>query len=284
MLKRLFRRGKQSDKSVISPKPNHVAVIMDGNGRWANSRGLSRVAGHKQGADAVKALLRGCIEHEISYLSIFAFSSENWNRPAKEVAALMELFSSALDTQAQKFNEHGIRLNLIGDLSKFSDSIQLRAAQIQAETAHNDKLIFNVAVNYGGRWDIVQACQRLAQQVEIGSLKASEVTEQLLAEHLVTKDTPDPDLFIRTSGEYRISNFMLWQSAYAEFYFTNVLWPDFDESEFTKALIQFSERDRRFGNAKDSAPEGAKTWAVKGQSMHARKSLAADTVELGKRA
>ncbi|MFT5572158.1 MAG: undecaprenyl diphosphate synthase [Cryomorphaceae bacterium] len=249
-----FKRAKKKHVPIITPKPRHVAVIMDGNGRWANSQGLSRVAGHKRGVDAVKGLIKSCINHEIPYLSIFAFSSENWNRPESEVNALMDLLANALETQTQKLNENGVRLQLIGDLSRFSERIQKLAVGAQTETAENKKLVFNVAINYGGRWDIVQACQKLAQQVEQGSLAAKDISEALLAQQLSTSGMPDPDLFIRTSGEYRISNFLLWQAAYSEFYFTDILWPEFDEDAFTEALIKYANRDRRFGGAVDKVP------------------------------
>lgn len=244
---------------IITPKPAHVAVIMDGNGRWANSQGLNRIAGHKRGVDAVKSLIKSCIEHEIPYLSIFAFSSENWNRPESEVNALMDLLGNALETQVKKLNENGVRLNLLGDLSRFSDRIQLLAANAEKDTAANKTLVFNVAINYGGRWDITCAAQRLAQKVVDGELNVADITEDAINNELSTKNMPDPDLFIRTSGEYRISNFLLWQAAYSEFYFTDILWPDFDEHAFTDALIKFTNRDRRFGNAVDKVPPQAPT-------------------------
>lgn len=247
-----FFKRKKLTVPVISPKPKHVAVIMDGNGRWANAKGLSRVAGHRQGVNSVKALIKSCVAHDIKYLTIFAFSSENWNRPESEVSALMELLSNALETQVKKLNENGVRLNLIGDLDKFSPRIQELATTAQDETSANTKLHFSVAINYGGRWDITQACQKLAHKVADGELSADQISEQLLSEHLSTSDLPDPDLYIRTSGEYRISNFMLWQAAYSEFYFTDILWPDFNEDAFVEALLQYTDRDRRFGKAKDA--------------------------------
>lgn len=224
---------------------------MDGNGRWANAQGLSRIAGHKQGVNSVKSLIKSCIHHEIPYLSIFAFSSENWNRPSNEVSALMDLLTSALETQTKKLNENGVKLRLIGDLSKFSQRIQKLAKKAQMETVDNDVLVFSVAINYGGRWDLTQACQQIAEKVAKGKIKTTQISEELVGMHLSTRDIPDPDLFIRTSGEYRISNFFLWQAAYSEFYFTDALWPDFDEEAFTKALLKYTSRDRRFGNALD---------------------------------
>ena len=228
---------------------------MDGNGRWANAQGLSRIAGHKRGVDSVKGLIKSCIEHEIPYLSIFAFSSENWNRPRKEVNALMDLLGNALETQTRKLNENGVQLKLIGDLSRFSPRIQQLAERAQADTAKNSKLVFSVAINYGGRWDITQACRQIAEQIATGTLNADDVDETLVESFLSTHGIPDPDLFIRTSGEYRISNFLLWQAAYAEFYFTDVLWPDFDQQAFTEALLKYTHRDRRYGRTKEQCTD-----------------------------
>jgi undecaprenyl diphosphate synthase len=273
-----LRPNKQEHVPVITPKPKHVAVIMDGNGRWANAQGLSRVAGHKKGVDSVKGLIRSCINHEIPYLTIFAFSSENWNRPSNEVKALMELLRNALETQTKKLNENGVRLNLLGDLDKFDPRIQKLADQAQRETSHNTKLVFSVAVNYGGRWDITQACKNIASQVADGVLSPEEVDEALINANLATFDLPDPDLFIRTSGEYRISNFMLWQAAYAEFYFTDTLWPDFDENAFTEALLKFTRRDRRYGGAKDQV-EGASIESVNAESHQLKQTQSSDAVE-----
>jgi len=264
---KLFRFKRRKHVPIITPKPVHVAVIMDGNGRWANSKGMSRVAGHKRGVDSVKALIKSCIQHEIPYLSIFAFSSENWNRPESEVNALMELLANALETQTKKLNEHGVRLQLLGDLSRFSGRIQKLAAGAQAQTAGNNKLLFNVAINYGGRWDITQACQKLAAQVAAGKLQPSDISEEAINRELSTAGMPDPDLFIRTSGEYRISNFLLWQAAYSEFYFTDLLWPDFDEDAFTEALLKYTNRDRRFGGAVDKVVINGES--VKGSSAQA---------------
>ena len=181
-----FKRKKNKRPVVISPKPEHVAVIMDGNGRWANAHGLSRVAGHKRGVDAVKSLIKSCIEHEIPYLSIFAFSSENWNRPASEVNALMDLLGNALETQTKKLNENGVRLRLIGDLTKLNQSLQKLANEAQAKTSNNTKLVLNVAVNYGGRWDVTQACQKLAQQVANGQITPDQITEETVHRHIST--------------------------------------------------------------------------------------------------
>ncbi len=245
---------QQAPQSIkdLSPKPHHIAVIMDGNGRWANAQGLTRVAGHKRGVEAVKNLIKNCIKNDIRILSLFAFSSENWNRPESEVNALMELLTNALNTQTKKLDENGVQLRLLGDLSRFSSSIQELAARAQNSTQNNHKLILNVAINYGGRWDILQAAKALSQQHAAGEISLDDIDERLFAQHLATADLPDPDLLIRTSGEYRISNFLLWQTAYSEFYFSDVLWPDFDETAFNNALLSYTNRDRRFGLADDS--------------------------------
>ena len=255
----LFKRGKRKHVPIITPKPKHIAVIMDGNGRWANSQGLSRVAGHKRGVDSVRSLIKSCITHEIPYLSIFAFSSENWNRSEDEVNALMDLLAQALETQTKKLNEHGVRLQLLGDLSRFSERIQKLAAGAQDETSANKKLVFNVAINYGGRWDITQACRQIAEKVAKGVMQPEQIDEACINQHISTAGMPDPDLYIRTSGEYRISNFLLWQAAYAEFYFTDLLWPEFDEDAFTEALLKYTDRDRRYGGAVDKVTAKQKT-------------------------
>lgn len=255
----LFKPRKANPEQKIGQKPSHIAVVMDGNGRWANARGLSRVSGHKQGAESVKKIIKACIQNEIPYLTLFAFSSENWNRPKNEVSALMDLLSNALKTQTKKLNENDIRLNLIGDLKAFSPSIQELAEHAIELTKGNQTLTLTVAINYGGRWDMVEATKCLATKVANGELKPEQIDENSISEQLSTNDLPDPDLFIRTSGEYRISNFMLWQAAYSEFYFTDTLWPDFDEEAFTEALMRYTQRDRRFGNAVDAVSEGSST-------------------------
>lgn len=217
--------------------PRHVVVVMDGNGRWAQKRFLPRVAGHRQGVEAVRTLLRSASKHGVTHLTVFAFSSENWKRPQDEVSYLMELFFKALREEIQKLHENSIRFRAIGDLSALSSDIQTLIADAEKLTAGNAGQTFNVAVNYGGRWDIEQAVARAA-----GSGNATD-----FAKHLAFADQPDPDLFIRTGGERRISNFLLWQMAYTELYFTDVLWPDFGEAEFDAAVQWFGNRERRFG-------------------------------------
>jgi len=228
-------------------KPQHLAIIMDGNGRWAQQRGESRSAGHKGGVKAVQEIIKACVAREIPYLTIFAFSSENWQRPKAEVGSLMDLFSSALKNQSKNLQENGVKLNLIGDLTKFNRAIRVAGSRAQANVPKEVKLTLNVAVNYGGRWDIVEATKRIGEDLLKGKIGLDDVDDALFSSYTATADMPDPDLFIRTSGECRISNFLLWQAAYAEFYFTDVLWPDFDEEELDKAIDSFSNRARRFG-------------------------------------
>jgi undecaprenyl diphosphate synthase len=223
--------------------PKHVAVVMDGNGRWAQKRFLPRVAGHKQGVDAVRGLMRVAGERGVKHLTVFAFSSENWKRPEDEVSYLMELFFKALRDEVQKLHENGIRFRAIGDLAALSIDIQAQIRDAETLTLNNSVLTFNVAVNYGGRWDMAQAVRRAC---------AAGHTEAF-ANYLAFADQPDPDLFIRTGGERRISNFLLWQLAYTELYFTDTLWPDFDEKEFDASLQWFASRERRFGQTGEQA-------------------------------
>ena len=227
--------------------PQHVAIIMDGNGRWAQLRGKHRTFGHKAGAEAVRRAVTFARQKGIQSLTLFAFSSENWKRPEQEVSVLMDLFFTVLKREVKKLHKHNVRLRIIGDKNGFSNKLQQRIAEAEALTAENTALTLNIAANYGGRWDISQAAKQLALAVEAGKLAASEIDEEQLAQHLCLADQPIPDLLIRTGGEHRISNFLLWQLAYAEFYFADVLWPDFDEQAFATAIADFSCRERRFG-------------------------------------
>ena len=231
--------------------PQHVAVIMDGNGRWANQRGLPRIAGHRQGARVLKDLLRCCKDWGVGALTAYAFSTENWRRPTSEVDFLMVLFEKMLRKELKEMHREGVRIRFIGDLSALSPSLQAEIDRATTETANNTAIDFNVAINYGSRSEIVQACQKITQKVERGELSSDNVSEALISEHLYTAGD-DPDLLIRTSGEQRLSNFLLWQLAYTEMYFTNAFWPDFDRGEFHRALQVFQARDRRFGNASDT--------------------------------
>lgn len=228
--------------------PRHVAVIMDGNGRWAKKRFLPRVMGHKKGLDALEDLCRTCAEAGIPYLTVFAFSTENWRRPADEVSFLMGLFLAALQKKVAKMHKNGLRLKVIGDRSRFPAEIQAGIRDAEALTAANTGLTLTIAADYGGRWDILQAANRLMAEGK------SEITEDDLSRCLSLAEAPEPDLFIRTGGETRISNFMLWQMAYAEFYFTDALWPDFDAAEFDRAISSFRVRERRFGRTSEQLP------------------------------
>ncbi|MCZ4338508.1 isoprenyl transferase [Shewanella colwelliana] len=227
--------------------PKHVAIIMDGNGRWAQSQGKPRVIGHKAGVKAVRRAVSTAREMGIGSLTLFAFSSENWRRPDKEVSLLMELFFTVLQRELKLLHKNGVRLNIIGDISRFSERLQKQIASAMAKTEDNTGLVLNVAANYGGRWDIMQAAQTLAKKVESGEMNSSQFTEEALSQHLCMQNQPEVDLMIRTGGDFRISNFVLWQAAYAELVFTDVLWPDFDEQAFKDAVAIFATRQRRFG-------------------------------------
>lgn len=228
--------------------PQHVAVIMDGNGRWAKKRFLPRVAGHVKGVELVREMVRACLERGIQYLTLFAFSSENWRRPADEVSLLMQLFVKALEQEVEKLDRNGVRLRVIGDLSAFEPRLQALIRQAEEKTAGNTRLDLNIAANYGGRWDIMQAMNRmLAAHPD----KREGWSEADLEPYLSMHFAPEPDLFIRTGGEERISNFLLWQLAYTELYFTPTLWPDFDTAEFDKAIASYAQRERRFGRTSE---------------------------------
>ncbi len=224
----------------MSQAPHHIAVVMDGNGRWASKRFLPRVVGHQQGVGALRRCVNACVQRGVGVLTVFAFSSENWNRPADEVFGLMELFALALAREVPQLHADGIRLNFVGERSGLSAKVLAGINAAESATAANSRFIFNVCFNYGGRWDIVQASAKLAA-------RGAVVTEQSLSEAMALAHVPDPDLVIRTGGEQRISNFLLWQSAYAEFYFSDKLWPEFDEAELDRAIGAFNSRERRFG-------------------------------------
>lgn len=227
--------------------PRHVAIIMDGNGRWAKKRFLPRIAGHRAGVEAVRNVVQACAQRGVEVLTLFAFSSENWRRPPSEVGLLMDLFMTALERETRRLHENNVRLRVIGERSAFSGKLQEKIIAAEQRTAANTGLTLVVAANYGGRWDITQAARAVAQKVEGGQMHASQITENVLEQHMALHGLPDPDLFIRTGGEERISNFLLWQLAYTEFYFTETLWPDFDGRIFEDALTSFARRQRRFG-------------------------------------
>ena len=241
-----------SDKeAVVGGVPRHVAVIMDGNNRWAKKRFLPGVAGHKAGVDAVRAVVETSAEQGIEVLTLFAFSSENWRRPEVEVNALMKLFIAALEREVKKLHRNNIRLVVMGDKTAFQQKIQDLIAEAEELTADNDRMTLVIAANYGGQWDIANAAKRIALEVEAGNLKAEDINEQLFHKYTWLNEFPAPDLMIRTGGEERISNFMLWQTAYSEFYFSDALWPDFKQQEYKKALAAFANRVRRFGRTDD---------------------------------
>jgi undecaprenyl diphosphate synthase len=236
---------------TLSRLPRHVAIIMDGNGRWAKKRLLPRIAGHRTGLESVRQVVQACGEHGIEVLTLFAFSSENWRRPPTEVSLLMELFLSALKKEVSRLHKNQVRLRVIGQREAFPEKLQEAIRAAEAQTAQNTGLILAIAANYGGQWDIAQAARRLAEQVQRGELQPQDISPECLGAELCLADLPPPDLFIRTGGEQRVSNFLLWQLAYAEMYFTDTLWPDFDRKAFVDALASFGTRQRRFGRTGD---------------------------------
>lgn len=227
--------------------PKHVAIIMDGNGRWAKSKGKIRTFGHKAGVESVRAAVRFARKNGIESLTLFAFSSENWNRPAEEVGVLMDLFNFVLNSEAKKLNKNNVRLKVIGDKSRFESKLIAKINKAEELTQQNSSLTLNIAANYGGRWDIVNAAQKLASQAAKGELDAKDIDEKLFNQSICLSEQAELDLLIRTGGEHRISNFLLWQCGYAELYFTKTLWPDFDEDAFQLAIDDYCERQRRFG-------------------------------------
>ncbi|RLM25928.1 (2E,6E)-farnesyl- diphosphate-specific ditrans,polycis-undecaprenyl-diphosphate synthase [Brenneria alni] len=239
--------NQKSANNLSFAGPLHVAIIMDGNGRWAKNRGKLRVFGHQAGVKSVRRAVSFAVSHKLNALTLYAFSSENWNRPAQEVMALMELFVRALDSEVKSLHKHNVRLRIIGDISRFSLRLQERIRRSEELTKNNQGLTLNIAANYGGRWDIIQGVRRLAEQVQEGTLRPDSIDEDSLCQYVCLNEQAPVDLVIRTGGEHRISNFLLWQIAYAELYFTDVLWPDFDEQVFEGALNAFAQRERRFG-------------------------------------
>lgn len=227
--------------------PRHVAIIMDGNGRWARQRHRARTWGHRAGVKSVRAVVEESVRRGVGTLTLFAFSSENWRRPVSEVNVLLDLFMSTLRGEIRRLQENGVRLRIIGDRAAFSDKLQQRIAEAEALTADNERLCLQIAANYGGRWDITQAARRLVADVQAGHLSPAAIDEAALAARLSFADQPDPDFFIRTGGEKRLSNFILWQSAYAELYFTDLLWPEFGSLAYGAALDDYARRQRRFG-------------------------------------
>ena len=242
-----------TQQGIIIPK--HVAIIMDGNGRWAQMRGNKRVAGHKAGVESVRSTVTTARKLGVEALTLFAFSSENWQRPEKEVSVLMDLFMYVLTKEVKRLHKNDIRIKVIGDKSRFSEKLQKIISKAEVLTCENTGMVLSVAANYGGRWDITQAAKSLAQKVQNNEMSLDEITEETLDQQTSLAEFADLDLLIRTGGDYRISNFLLWQSAYSEFYFTETLWPDFDESQFNLALEAFTQRERRFGKTGDQVKQ-----------------------------
>jgi undecaprenyl diphosphate synthase len=228
--------------------PRHIAIIMDGNGRWAKQRFLPRVAGHKRGLEAVRATVKACVSHGVGYLTLFAFSSENWRRPTDEVTFLMQLFVAALEQEIEKLHANGVRFRVIGDIQRFEPRIVKLVEQAEARTAGNERLLLTIAANYGGRWDMMQAVNRMLRDKPELSAGFSEAD---VTPYFSMSYAPEPDLFIRTGGEQRISNFLLWQLAYTELYFTDTLWPDFDAAALDRAILSYQDRERRFGRTSE---------------------------------
>lgn len=239
---------------TVSSVPRHIAIIMDGNGRWATKRFMPRFAGHGKGVEAVRTIVEACVERGVEYLTLFAFSSENWRRPADEVSLLMRLFVTALQREVAKMHANGICLKIVGDLSRFDAKLQDLIASAVRRTANNTRLTVTICANYGGRWDIMQAVNKMVAS----NPGAVDFSEDQLAQHLSMAYAPEPDLFIRTGGEERVSNFLLWQLAYSEFYFTETYWPDFDGAELDKAIASYQQRERRFGRTSDQLIEQKK--------------------------
>lgn len=243
------------DKINIDKLPNHIAIIMDGNGRWAKTQGKPRVFGHKNGVTSVREVTEAAAELGVNYLTLYAFSTENWSRPSFEVNALMTLLVETVKSELKTLNKNNIRLQAIGDLSKLPPKTYKTLIEGIEQTKDNTRMTLVLALNYSSRWEIVEATKKIALEVQQGNLKIEDIDTELFSNNLTTKDIPDPELMIRTSGEHRISNYLLWQAAYAEFYFTPVLWPDFRKDDFYQAIVDFQSRERRFGKTSEQLVE-----------------------------
>lgn len=236
-------------ESDLKRVPRHVAIIMDGNGRWAKAKGLPRTAGHQQGVETVKKITEEATRLGISYLTLYTFSTENWNRPVEEIAALMGLILDHLEEEI--FMRNNVRFRVIGEIERIPEKVRTRLQECMERTAGNDKMTMVIALSYSSRWELTRAMQRIAGEVKAGTLQPGQITEETIRKHLATDFMPDPDLLIRTGGEYRISNYLLWQCAYTEFYFCDTFWPDFDEKELRKAVADYQSRERRFGKTSE---------------------------------
>ena len=238
--------------------PNHIAIIMDGNGRWAKKRGLPRVAGHKRGVDTVREIVEACSQIGVKYLTLYTFSTENWKRPKDEVSTLMRLLLNSLRDQVNELNENDVRLTTIGNIDSLPIEVQNQLRSDIERTKNNKKIVLNLALSYSGRWELLEAIKLISSEVKQGNLQLNEITESLVSQKLTTKNMPDPDLVIRTSGEFRVSNFLLWQIAYSEFVITETLWPDFSKKSLYEAIQVFQKRERRFGKVSEQIKKNAK--------------------------
>jgi undecaprenyl diphosphate synthase len=235
------------NKINIDKIPQHIAIIMDGNGRWAIQHGLDRVGGHHKGVDSVRNIAEAAAEIGVKYLTLYTFSTENWNRPKEEVEALMSLFVDTIVKELDTLNKNNIRLNAIGDLDSLPDENHVKLIETMEQTSKNNRMTLTLALSYSSRWEIINAVKQICKDIESGELKSTSISENVFERYLTTDGIPDPELLIRTSGELRISNYLLWQIAYSELYFTNVLWPDFNDEELYKAIVEYQDRERRFG-------------------------------------
>ncbi len=241
----------QAELKATCQLPRHIAIIMDGNGRWARLKGKTRIEGHVAGVESVRDIVESCAQLGIDYLTLFTFSTENWKRPEQEVSALMQLLVKVLARETRKMHDNNIRLNVIGEMNQLPEKVRTLLTKAMELTKNNNKLMLNIALSYSGQWDLTQACRSIALDVKAGRINAESIDEQLLSSYLSTGSIPDPDLLIRTSGEFRISNFMLWQCAYSEIYVTNTYWPDFHRPQLYEAIREFQNRERRFGQTSD---------------------------------
>lgn len=247
------KRSEQLSQFILPSKvPAHIAMIMDGNGRWAQQRHLPRIAGHRAGIQTVRNVVTACGQWGVKALTLFAFSSENWSRPAQEVQFLMNLFYSTLIDEIETLHANNVCLRIIGDHQGLSSDLQQAIKHAEQKTANNTGLNLSIAINYGGRWDLTKAMQKITEKVQEGLIQAHDITAELISQHIALAGLPEPDLFIRTSGELRLSNFMLWQLAYTELFFTDTLWPDFDDAALYAAICEYAQRDRRYGGVDDS--------------------------------
>lgn len=250
-----FLQEELKNSGVI---PNHIAIIMDGNGRWAKKKGLPRVAGHKRGVDTVREIVEACAQIGVRYLTLYTFSTENWKRPKEEVSTLMRLLLKSLKDRVKELNKNDIRLTTIGDINKLPVEVQRQLLTDIERTKNNKKMVLNLALSYSGRWELIKAMKSVAEAVTAGEISSDDITEETISDHLTTKNIPDPELLIRTSGEFRVSNFLLWQIAYTEFVITDVYWPDFKREHLYDAILQFQKRERRFGKVSEQINQNEK--------------------------